>query len=113
MFENRGNIERKIDMAIGQRDRGDIAVHLDQLRLDPFVAAEALLERNFHREPKHAHSGIENVTLRASAPCPQSACLKTRTITATVRSRLLMWCAAFEKNFLPRRREAHEGLERF
>jgi hypothetical protein len=34
------------------------AVHLDQLRLDPFVAEEALLERNFHREPKHAHSGI-------------------------------------------------------
>jgi len=58
MFENRGNIERKIDMAIGQRDRGDIAVHLDQLRLDPFVAEEALLERNFHREPKHTHSGI-------------------------------------------------------
>jgi len=58
MFENRGNIERKIDMAIGQRDRGDMPFIWISCGFDPFVAEEALLERNFHREPKHTHSGI-------------------------------------------------------
>lgn len=92
-------------MAIGQRDRGDMPFIWISCGSIPLLRKKPFSSATFIWNQKHAHSGIGKRDFARFGTVPQSACLKTRTITATVRSRLLMWCAAFEKNFY------HEGAK--
>ena len=45
-------------MAVGERDGGDVAVHLDQLRLQPFAAKETFFDGDFDRKPGHADGRV-------------------------------------------------------
>src|ERR1041385_2904857 len=99
-------------MAIRQRDGCDVAVHLYELGFDSFGPKKALIESDLHRKPGHAHRGVGKRDLSRFGTVRQIAMPEDKEdYCCDEESFAHLWFARF--GCLLRRREAHEGLERF